>query len=106
MADGSGRRFWLADRTTGDLLLLLIASTVCASVLAAGAAISIIAILHPEVDLTSAVGMVSSVINTLIGLLAGFLAGRTDAHLTIARGRVDLDTGGGDEREADRPADE
>lgn len=69
----------MKNRSTTDLLILLIAFTICFSVLAAGATVAIIEILHPEVDTTIAFKSIQDVINTLIGLLAGFLAGRTEA---------------------------
>jgi hypothetical protein len=69
----------LSERSTGDILIIMIAFTICFAVLAAGAAVALIELVHPEVDTTASVGIISDVINTLIGLLAGFLAGRTDA---------------------------
>ena len=79
---------------------MLVAVTICFSVLAAGAAIALIEITSPGADTTQAAAAISDVINTLIGLLAGFLAGRTDAHLTIERlsasgktTRLDADAG-------------
>lgn len=76
---------WWAERTTGDLLILLIAATICFSVLASGAAVALLAFIHPEVNTDGIIGTISDVINTLIGLLAGFLAGRTDAHMSMTR---------------------
>lgn len=70
---------WLARRTTGDILLLLIAGTICGSVILGGATVALVEILHPSTDTSTVIGMIGDVINTLIGLLAGFLAGRTDA---------------------------
>jgi len=75
----------LTGRTTGDLLILLIASTVCFAVLASGAGLFIVSVLHPESDSSAGFHAIGDVINTLIGLLAGFLAGRTDADLTRRR---------------------
>lgn len=57
----------------------MIAGTVCFAVLATGAAIVITRIFSPDTDTSQAARQVADVINTLIGLLAGFLAGRTDA---------------------------
>lgn len=68
----------LRDRSTGDLLVLMIAGTVCFMVISTGAAIVVIEIVNPSSDTSSAVRQVTGIINTLIGLLAGFLAGRTD----------------------------
>ena len=75
--DGPIRR-----RTTGDLLILLIAGTVCFSVIASGAGLFIVTVVHPDRDTSNGFHAISDVINTLIGLLAGFLAGRTDANIT------------------------
>ena len=79
------RRPWFADRTTGDLLILVIASTVCFSVLASGAALFVVTLWVPDRDTTAGFHAISDVVNTLIGLLAGFLAGRTDATLAKQR---------------------
>jgi len=75
----------LRERSTTDLLILLIAGTICFSVLAAGATVGIIEIHDPSVDTTKAQGTIGDVINTLIGLLAGFLAGRTE----VQRARIE-----------------
>jgi hypothetical protein len=76
---------WFEARSTGDLLILIIACTICFSVLAAGGALALLAFLQPERNLSVGFGAVADVINTLIGLLAGFLAGRTDAHMNMTR---------------------
>jgi hypothetical protein len=81
----------LLDRPTGDLLVILIAATICGSVALGGGAIAVIEILHPESDTTAALGMISDVINTLIGLLAGVLIGRTDVTQMRDELRRDLD---------------
>lgn len=76
---------WLMHRTTGDILLLLIAGTICFSVIAAGATVALVEIIHPASETAPVVGMIGDVINTLIGLLAGFLAGRTDVQQARAQ---------------------
>jgi hypothetical protein len=87
------RKPWFADRTTGDLLIMVVASTVCLSVLAAGFALFIVTLMYPERDTSQGFHAISDVVNTLIGLLAGFLAGRTDAHLTLQRRAADESAG-------------
>jgi hypothetical protein len=67
------------DRETGDLLVIMVAFTICWSVIAGGATIALVEVVHPDADTSKALVLVSDVINTLIGLLAGFLAGRTEA---------------------------
>jgi hypothetical protein len=69
----------LTDRPTTDILILLIAGTICFSVISAGAVIALAKLLNPDSDTSTATNIISDTINTLIGLLAGFLAGRTDA---------------------------
>jgi len=69
----------IKSRSTTDLLILMIAGTICFAVLAAGATIATIEIKNPGVDTSVAYKSVQDVINPLIGLLAGFLAGRTES---------------------------
>lgn len=82
-------RGWLGSRTTGDLLILMIAGTVCFAVLATGALLGILALTQPERDTTPAVSVIADVINTLIGLLAGFMAGRTDVLKMRAEAEIE-----------------
>lgn len=81
MPDSAGKTF--AQRSTTDLLVLLIASTICAAVLLTGATLGLLQILRPSVDTTGLSGNLFDVITTLIGLLAGFLAGRTDKQTQV-----------------------
>lgn len=71
-------------RSTGDMLVLLIAATICLSVMGSGLTIGIVRIVHPEVDVSQPLGAVTDIINTLIGLLAGYLAGKSGAEKTAA----------------------
>lgn len=62
----------------GELLILMIAGTVCASVVLAGAGITIVRLVSPDLDVSRAIAALVGTINTLLGLLAGFIAGRND----------------------------
>jgi hypothetical protein len=74
------------NRSTTDILILMIASTICFAVLASGATIAFIEIRsNGDADTSVAFKSVQDVLNTLIGLLAGFLAGRTQSTLDIQR---------------------
>lgn len=64
-------------RSTTDLLVLMIAGTVCAAILVTIVALSVSEFYHPNTDTSKVAGAIVNVINTMIGLLAGFLAGRT-----------------------------
>lgn len=68
------------QRSTGDLLILMIAGTICASVLLSGFAVTAIELFYPDRDTTKVVAIISDVINTLIGLLAGYMAGRSHGY--------------------------
>jgi predicted permease len=67
----------LLERSTGDIIVLMIAFTVCTVVLITTIAIIGIKFFKPEVNTDIAVRTVSGLTNTLIGLLAGFIAGRS-----------------------------
>lgn len=66
------------DRSTGEILVLAVTGTVCFGVLASGLSVMIISIVHPEADVSLWISRITGTFNTMIGLLAGFLAGRTD----------------------------
>jgi hypothetical protein len=88
--------YGLSRRSTGDVLVLLIASTVCIGVLAGGAALVTIELVHPSTDSTFALKALQDTVNTLLGLVAGFLAGRTYGARgeTDEAGETDQDEGG------------
>jgi len=67
-------------RSTTDLLILMIAGTVCVGVLLSIIGIGIVEIVDPSTDTTAGSAAVASIVNVLIGLLAGFLAGRTQRN--------------------------
>lgn len=71
--------FW-AQRTVGEIMVISITFTVCFGILASGATVAAISLLRPETDVTVWVSRITGLMNTLVGLLAGFLAGRTDYH--------------------------
>lgn len=82
---------FLDRRTTGDLLILIISLTVCGTVLLGMILIGAITLAQPGADVSAWAATIAGVINVLIGLLAGFLAGRTDTHLILGRGTVEVD---------------
>jgi hypothetical protein len=62
-------------------MVLSITFTVCFGVLASGATIAVISLVRPEADVSNWIARVTGILNTMIGLLAGFLAGRTDREV-------------------------
>lgn len=65
------------ERSTADLLVLLIATTICVAILIATLGIFVLRIYEPHSDLSGLIGNLNDVINTMIGLMAGFLAGKS-----------------------------
>lgn len=75
----------LRDRSTGDLLVLMVTMTVCATILLSGAVILVTEIINPETDTSDGLRTITGILNTLIGLIAGFLAGKTGSTLSDKR---------------------
>jgi hypothetical protein len=70
----------LRDRPTGDILVLMITFTICAWVAVVGTVLVIHSFTDPRFtpDLVEVGRNLGDIVNTLIGLLAGFLAGRVN----------------------------
>lgn len=67
------------DRPTTDLLILLIGGTICAAILLGIVGVIMVEAVNPDsTDLAKLAGNLNDVISTLVGLLAGWLAGRTE----------------------------
>lgn len=75
----------LLERPTGEILVLLIAGTICGGVAVGGVGIIIFMFLNPTSEPLAATRLIAGVMNTLIGLLAGFLAGATQAANSIGK---------------------
>jgi len=78
----------LRDRSTGDLLVLLIGGTICISVLI-GAVGLIWASLSGDAENPGAAALVGDTLVALTSLLAGFIAGRSDPGSRSRRGDED-----------------
>lgn len=75
----NNKRFgWIKERSTADLLVLLISSTICISTFLYGAVVSVLVFVQPQKDHSEAVTLLSNTFQMLIGLLAGFIAGRNE----------------------------
>ena len=59
-------------------MVLLVAGTICGVVVFASIGSFVFKIIHPEQDINKTFVLVADILNTLIGLLAGFLAGRAE----------------------------
>lgn len=67
----------MSGRPTTDVLILMVAGTICLVVLIIGIGVVVVELVTPGADTATAVSGLSGIVSTLIGLLAGFLAGRT-----------------------------
>jgi hypothetical protein len=78
------------DRSTGDILVLMIAGTICGGLIAVGVAGTVFAFVNPGTSLEGPARYIADITNTLIGLLAGFLAGTTTNALNtrLPKGKV------------------
>ena len=86
---------WIRDRPTVDMLILMIAGTICISTLGYGVAVAVLVFVQPQKNHGPAVALLSSTFQLLIGLLAGFVAGRTEKTL---RSGSEGDDAGADHR--------
>ena len=69
----------LRGRPTTDLLILLIGGTICLGILLGIVGVIVVEAVNPDsTDLAKLAGNLNDVISTLVGLLAGWLAGRTE----------------------------
>ena len=67
--------------------MLLIGGTICVVVILVGAGIVLLALVQPQRDTSSAGQALGDLVNTMVGLLAGFLAGRTDVLRALDEAR-------------------
>lgn len=65
----------LTDRPTADLVVLLVAGTICFAVAALAVGLVVLALARPEVDNGPAVAGMSASITALLGLVGGYFAG-------------------------------
>jgi hypothetical protein len=79
------RRKGLWDRTTGEIMVLCITFTVCFGIVASGTFVGFLVVFRPDEDPSPWITRVTALLNTMVGLLAGFLAGRGDRKDPPAR---------------------
>lgn len=63
-------------RPTGEILVLMVAGTVCVLVVAIGVCLVVLSILDPTLDTAPAFGALRDAIGSMVGLCAGYIAGR------------------------------
>jgi hypothetical protein len=65
------------NRSTGEILVIMVGVTVCTYVFF-GMGLIILLAFFTDKDVSDSARNIADIINTLIGLLAGYLAGKTD----------------------------
>lgn len=88
------------DRTTADVVVLVLAATLGASIVLAGAAIFVLSIVRGpgDVGVTSAAQSLTDLLTVLAGIVTGYVAGRTSstsAPAPVMRRPTDDGTAGG-----------
>lgn len=66
----------MSDRSTADLVILIVTLLVAVAILMAGAGIFLLALLNPNYPMTEAFAVFGQVVGLLIGSVLGFLAGK------------------------------
>lgn len=68
------------SRPTTDLLILMVTGTICVMVLIVCGGIIALELREPGSDTAYATGAIAGVVSTFVGLVAGYMAGRTGAR--------------------------
>jgi hypothetical protein len=68
----------MAERSTIELMVLILTVTVCATILLIGGGIAVSELIHPEVDTSAAASGLAQVLSMILGALLGLLAGRSE----------------------------
>lgn len=66
-------------RTTADLVILALTGVVATVVLVSIVGIIVLEIVRPAAEITVLASRVAGIVNTLIGVIAGYLAGRSSS---------------------------
>jgi hypothetical protein len=69
---------YLAARSVVEIMTLVLIGVVAFSILATGATVAIIEIIHPEIDTSKTVEALSTTITGILGALLGLIAGKSD----------------------------
>lgn len=68
----------MAGRPLGDLLVLIVVITICLAVLLAAGGLAVAELLNTDTDTSASFAALAGVLSSLLALVAGYLAGRTE----------------------------
>lgn len=68
----------LSGRSSGELVVLLIGATVCGVLVFTALSVLVLELAKPDADTEQITATLGEVMATMIGVIAGFLAGRTE----------------------------
>jgi uncharacterized membrane protein (DUF441 family) len=66
----------MSGRSTADVILIALTIALCISIIVTGFGIIIIAVLHPEQNLSDAYRSFGNLLGLLVGAVVGYLAGK------------------------------
>lgn len=69
----------LTDRTTSDLVILILAASIGALAVLSGVGIILIELVRPEIDTSESVAAIRDVMTGVAGAVVGYLAGKRSA---------------------------
>lgn len=67
----------MPERSTADLVVLMVTGTMCVVLALAATAVLVVALASPETDVSGEVANLGHALAILVGAMAGYLAGRT-----------------------------
>jgi len=76
----------LGDKPIGDLVLLAFITMLGVMLLIAAAGLVVLAVLRPELDLSTAIAQFGNVMAVMTGAVLGYVAGRRAAALPLPKG--------------------
>lgn len=74
----------ISNRPTAELVVLILAVFIGATLLLVGAGITILEVARPEADYSAAVDTFVKVLTVLLGVVIGYVTGRAGRHATNA----------------------
>lgn len=69
---------YLRERTTGEIVILMLAFVVVVTILMATLTVTLIELIYPDQDTDSTVRMINDTTNVILGAVIGYVAGRKE----------------------------
>jgi P pilus assembly chaperone PapD len=79
---------YLYERTTGEIVILMLAFVVVVTILMATVTVAVIEIVYPDQNTDETVRMINDTTNVILGAVIGYVAGRKEGLFDEPRPRV------------------